>query len=256
MKLQLGEVLSERDRRLLLDVADLRLVTGRQLQRLSFAGPDASSHNSRVARRNLERLTGRGLLQRLHRRVGGIRAGSSSYVYAITATGTQSIGRPHHRGQVREPSLAFLSHQLAVVEVVVALREAEHSGLLAALQVETEPTCWRALNDGRGSVLKPDLFLTAATTNEELLAFIEVDQGTEHAAALSRKAGLYRAHYASGQEQQREGVFPEVLWLANDEPRQQQLRAAMAHKPGPAGLHRVLAPEQLLHYITKGGDNE
>lgn len=253
---QLGDQLSERDRRLLRDVADLRLVTGSQLQRLAFAGPQASSQNTRIARRTLERLTRLGLLQRLHRRVGGIRAGSSSFVYAITPAGAQAIGRQVGRGRVREPSLTFLTHQLAVAEVVVALRAAHDEGILQELHIETEPACWRPLDDGSGGVLKPDLFLTAVLADEELLAFIEVDNDTEHAAALARKTALYRAHYASGREQQAEGVFPEVLWLASSERRRQQLRAAIDRLAGPPGLHRVLPPEQLLNYITKGGDDE
>ncbi len=253
---QLGETLSDRDRRLLRDVADLRLVTGSQLQRLSFAGPQASSQNLRIARRTLQRLTRLGLLQRLHRRVGGIRAGSSSYVYAITPAGAQAIGRQVSRGRVREPSLTFLNHQLAIAEVVVDLRAAHDDGVLRELRIETEPACWRPLNDSTGSILKPDLFITAVLEDEELLAFMEVDNDTEHAAALARKTALYRAHYASGREQQAEGVFPEVLWLASSERRRQQLRAVCDRQAGPPGLHRVLAPEQLLKYITKGGDDE
>jgi hypothetical protein len=253
---QLGEALSERDRRLLRDVADLRLVTGSQLQRLAFAGPGASSHNARVARRALERLTRLGLLQRLHRRVGGVRAGSSSFVYAVTPAGGEAIGRQVSRGRVREPRLTFLTHQLAVAEIVVMLREAHDRGVLQELHIETEPTCWRPLDDGTASILKPDLYVSVVLADEELLAFLEFDNDTEHAAALDRKTALYRAHYRSGREQQAEGVFPEVLWLATDERRRQQLRAACDRQAGLAGLHRVLAPEQLLHYITKGGDDE
>lgn len=256
MKQQLGETLSDRDRRLLGDVADLRLVTGRQLQRLAFTGAGASSQNARIARRTLERLTRLGLLQRLHRRVGGLRAGSSSFVYAITPAGAQAIRRQVGRGRAREPSLTFLNHQLAVAEVVVELRSAHDDGVLQELDIETEPVCWRPLDDGTGSVLKPDLFITAVLADEELLAFVEVDNDTEHAAALARKTALYQAHYAAGREQQAEGVFPEVLWLAASERRREQLQAACDRQAGPPGLHRVLAPEQLLNYIMKGGDDE
>ena len=256
MNRQLEEALSDRDLKLLSDVADLRLVTGGQLRRLAFSGPGASSENTRIARRTLERLTNRGLLQRLHRRVGGIRAGSSSYVYAVTPAGAAAVGRQVGRGRVRQPSLTFLAHQLAVAEVVVELRTARAAGLLQDLYVETEPNCWRALDDGSGSLLKPDLFVTAAIESDELLAFIEVDNGTEHAAALSRKTALYQAHFMSGREQAAEGVFPEVLWLAEDEARRSQLRDLCQRTGHPPGLHRVLAPEQLLNYVMKGGDDE
>ncbi len=250
---QLGGGLSDRDRQLLADVGDLRLVTGGQLQRLAFTGPGVSSHNARIARRCLHRLTTRGLLQRLQRRVGGIRGGSSSYVYALSPADAQVIDRAVSRGRSREPSLTFLTHQLAVAEVFVTLRQALQQGVLEALHVETEPRCWRVLDDGSGGVLKPDLYLVAATTTDELLAFIEVDNATEHAGALSRKADLYQAHYATGREQQAEGVFPEVLWLAADERRREQLAAVLARQPGPPGLHRVLGADEPIDYITKGG---
>lgn len=254
MTQQLGAALSERDRRLLIDVADLRLVTGSQLQSLIFSGPQASSSNDRIARRSLERLTRVGLVKRLHRRLGGIRAGSSSYVYAITPAGARAIGR--QVGRVHEPQLTFLTHQLAIAQVVVDLRAARDRGLIQELRIETEPVCWRSLDDGSGSILKPDLFVSAATTTEEFLAFVEVDNDTEHAAALDRKTALYRAHYAGGREQQAEGIFPEVLWLAEDERRRAQLRVACDRQAGLSGLHRVLTPEGLIRYITEGGDNE
>lgn len=251
---QLGEGLGPRDEQLLRDVADLRLVTGGQLQRLAFAGPDASSTNPRIARRCLRRLTDQGLLQRLERRVGGIRAGSSSYVYAISPSGATAIGKRLGRGQTSQPSLIFLRHQLAVADVFVALRRAHGDGQLEALTIDTEPKCWRPLTDGSGGVLKPDLFVVAARRSDELLTFIEVDNGTEHAAALGRKLALYRSHYDSGQEQSREGVFPEVLWLSDDDGRREQLERAFGRSQQPAGLHRALSTSAAINYITKGGD--
>ncbi len=252
---QLGGALSGRDEQLLRDVMDLRLVSGGQLQRLCFAGPSASSHNARIARRTLQRLVDRGLLQRLERRVGGLRAGSSSYVYAITPGGAAAIGRQSSRGQTNQPSLTFLRHQLAVGDVFVALRSALNRGQLESLVIQTEPSCWRPLDDGSGGVLKPDLFVVAGGGEAELLAFIEVDNGTEHAAALARKLALYRAHYDSGREQAAEGVFPEVLWLSNEPSRRSRLDHAFARAGGHAGLHRALDPSSAINYITKGGED-
>ena len=249
---QLGAGLGPRDRQLLTDVADLRLVTGGQLQRLAFAGPDATTTNSRIARRALQRLTERGLLQRLERRVGGIRAGSSSYVYAITPAGSEAVGRHLSRRSSTRPSLTFMRHQLAVAEVYVALRGALHAGRLEGLVIETEPTCWRPLDDG--SALKPDLSVVATRPHDEQLAFIEVDNNTEHAEALARKLALYRAHYDSGREQAQEGVFPEVLWLSDEPRRLEQLERAFERNHQPAGLHRALTTTAGIHYITEGGE--
>lgn len=247
---QLGRGLGPRDQQLLLAAARLRLVTGGQLQRLVFAGPDASSQNARIARRALERLTTKGLLQRLDRRLGGLRAGSSSYVYAVTPTGAAAIGWSVGRSRVRDPSLTFLGHQLAVAEVLVQLHEADFAGVFLDLDVQTEPSCWRPLDDGTGSILKPDLYALVTLVDHERLAFIEVDNGTEHAAALKRKAALYAAHYASGHEQRIEGVFPEVLWVAPDARRAEQLRDAFAHVRG-AQLHHVLqTPDELIAHLA------
>lgn len=252
---QLGGALGARDRQILSAAADLRLVTGGQLQRLVFAGPSATSQNTRIARRSLERLTNQHLLQRLLRRVGGLRAGSSSYVYALTPSGADAIGQQVSRGRVREPRLTFLTHQLAVAEAFVQLHEACYRGDLVDLAIETEPTCWRPLDDGTGSVLKPDLFLIAGHAEHELLAFVEVDNGTEHAAALGRKAALYQAHYSTGTEQRTQGVFPEVLWVAPSPARAMQLAAAFGRHAGHH-LHRVLTGnQQLVTYLTKGGDD-
>lgn len=253
MNEQLGARLGERDRQLLRDLAELRLATGGQLQRLAFAGPDATSHNARVARRCLQRLTSQNYLQRLDRRVGGVRAGSSSYIYALAPRGAALLGRPGGRRFARDPSLTFVDHQLAVAEVFVRLSEARDHGQLTALEVQTEPVCWRPLDDGSGSVLKPDLFVLAADDDCELLAFIEVDNGTEHAAALARKLALYAAHYASGREQAAEGVFPEVLWLSEDQRRRAQLELAFRRAHAPEGLHGALSLNSAIDHLMKGG---
>lgn len=239
---------SSRDRAVLAAVGDLRLVSGRQLQRLYFSGPLASSQNDRIARRCLQRLTDRGLLWRAERRVGGLRAGSSSYIFALTAAGLRAIGRPPRRQQ-GQPSLTFLEHQLAVAEVYVHLHEALHGGALAALSIETEPTCWRSLDDGSSGVLKPDLFVVASTADEDRLAFIEVDNGTEHAAALDRKTALYRGHWQSGREQRQQGVFPIVLWQATSPARREELKRLLARDEARS-LHRVVSGGGLIRQLT------
>lgn len=248
----LGTGMGSRDRLLLDVVADLRLVTGNQLARLAFGGPTATSTHPRLARRTMQRLTDQGLLLRLQRRVGGIYGGSSSHIYAISPKGRAAIGRPLSRGRVREPSLAFLGHHLGIAEVYTRLQEALLRGELEDLHLETEPACWRPLVDGSGGVLKPDLYVVASTADSDLLAFVEVDYATEHAAAMRRKLDLYRAHYDTGVEQQAEGVFPEVLWVPPDAERAAWLERLAASHPG-ARLHRVLLPEQFITYVTKGG---
>ena len=96
--------------------------------------------------------------------------------------------------------------------------------------------------------------MLATRVEDEQLAFIEVDNGTEHAAALARKLALYRAHHDSGREQATEGVFPEVLWLSDVPGRLAQLEQAFSRGQQPAGLHRAMAMADAINYLTKGGN--
>jgi Replication-relaxation len=231
--------LGGRDRAVLSTVGSLRLVTGGQLQRLFFSGEHGSA-NQRIARRVLQQLTDLGLLLRLERRVGGIRAGSSSYVYALSPRGGRAIQLEVGRGRQREPSLTFVRHTLAVAETCVRLHEARRAARIDTLDIQPEPRCWRSLGGYSGGILKPDLFVVAAAGNEEHLAFVEVDNGTEHGPAILRKAHVYELYFRSGREQSRHGVFPRVIWLVPDERRRDRLRQVLGSDRGlTAGLHRV-----------------
>ena len=70
---RLRQQLGPRDWAVLHDVARCRLMTGRQLQLLHFGDGETAA---RAARRLLARLTRHGLLARLDRQIGGLRAGS------------------------------------------------------------------------------------------------------------------------------------------------------------------------------------
>lgn len=238
-----GELeLSDRDRAILVTLSSLRLMTGRQLQRVFFADTDglSGSAHPRIARRSLQRLTETGLLQRLDRRVGGLRAGSSSYVYALSAAGGRTVAQYIGRGRRREPSLSFVSHTLAVSEACVQLHEAKRAGQLSALRLQAEPECWRRLQGLDGGTLKPDVFVVAAVGEVEHLAFVEIDNGTEHGPTILRKAEVYERHYQSGVEQARLGVFPYVLWLANEPQRAARIRSVLhSHRRLTRALHRV-----------------
>ena len=70
--------LSDRDLQLLSFVFQVGVADARQLERLAFpAGPGTKITAARRARRSLARLVDDGLLNRLDRRVGGVRAGST-----------------------------------------------------------------------------------------------------------------------------------------------------------------------------------
>jgi hypothetical protein len=235
-----GEQLSARDVAVLGAVGSFRLVSGGQLQRLFFAGDDYGSDNPRIARRTLQRLTDLRLLHRLERQLGGVRAGSSSFTYALSPAGGRAIRLNIGRGRQAEPSLTFVRHTLAVAEVVVRLHEDRRAGRLDSLDIQTEPQCWRNLQGYDGSVLKPDLFVAAGVADVEHLAWVEVDLGSEHGPALVRKAQLYERYFRSGREQQRLGAFPRVVWLVPDDKRQQFVERTLRRASGlTGGLHRV-----------------
>jgi hypothetical protein len=243
--------LGARDRNVLHDVDRFRLLTSRQLELLHFAGSATPLTAARTARRVLRRLTAAGLLHRLERRVGGTYGGSSAYVYALTHAGSRLLdegnGSDRPRRRLREPSLPFLRHTLAIAELYVELVVQERlDGDLALLDVQTEPSCWRSWTrlDGDGEVLRPDLYLALGVGEMELRWFVEVDLASEHLPALRRKCRAYQAYYDSGVEQTREGVFPRVLWVAPDERRSAQIERLVEQERGlTPGLFAVATAE-------------
>ena len=72
---RIAERCSERDQRIVEELARVRVATARQLERLAFAEL-SGQHRDRTRRRALTRLVEWGLLTTLERRIGGARAGS------------------------------------------------------------------------------------------------------------------------------------------------------------------------------------
>ena len=96
------------------------------------AGVRAHYHASqlagaRICRRVLARLTDERLLARLQRRVGGVRAGSASFVYALGPIGRRLLDERH---RYTEPSQLFLDHTLAVADAHIAIVQADRDGRL------------------------------------------------------------------------------------------------------------------------------
>lgn len=225
--------LSLRDRHVLTTASHLRLVTTGQVQRLHFAFPGdhvTSLTAARCCRRVLERLVRDQLLTRLERRIGGVRAGSASFVYGLGSLGQRVLGEDGPRRRAWEPSGLFVGHTLAVGELYVRLHEARRDGELGGLEVQTEPICWRTTTGLGGQVvmLKPDLFVSVASGDLDYRWFVEVDLGTEHAPAVLRKCLAYEQYYRSGVEQHEHGVFPRVLWVVPDDERAGRLRTVIA----------------------------
>jgi hypothetical protein len=216
----------------------VRLLTGAQIARLHMAN-GSNATRARRTRAMLQRLSDLKVVVRLGRRIGGVRAGSAGFLYGLSGWG-QAVLAQESRGRTRrrvwETSLPHQRHLLAVAELYVALVEADQAESVELLGFEAEPTCWRRFSGlgGAAVTLKPDAFVRLGVGAYERSGFIEVDMGTESGSTIARKCGVYLAYWNSGLEQQRHGIFPMVLWLADAAKRVEQIAAVIRRLPGEA----------------------
>lgn len=258
---ELAEALTVRDREVVTEIERLRLVTGGQLTRLFFVASPGAASGARSCRKQLSRLSQLGLVEALPRPVGGVRGGSRGTIWRVTSEGRRL--NAWRRGEPlpgrRSRYLAGSGHQrhtLALAELYVQLREADRAGSLELLEHQAEPACWRSFvaSYAGGAQLKPDAFVRVGIGEWEQLAFVELDRGTEGSSALQRKVETYLAYERSGHEQQRHGVFPQVVWLATAERRQAQLRQVLAaHTTTPEVSFVVGVAADAVHVLVGGG---
>lgn len=252
--------LSERDWAVLGSVAAHRYLTTRQIQAFHFADHTSDVSAARVCRRVLERLRRDRLLGTLNRRVGGVRAGSASYVWHVDVVGDRLLREAagiRARRRAFEPSLHFLKHTLAVADVHLSLLHAVRTKTIDRVRVETEPACHRRYLGPGGATLtvKPDLFAVTSSGEYEDVWFIEIDLGTESLPRLIAKCREYEHYRRSGTEQRMQQVFPQVVWLIGAERRRAGLRAAVVSDPmlrddvfkivAADGLAEIVAGERL-----------
>lgn len=247
--------LSDRDLVILQNVDAFRLLTTRQVEALHFHDHATPLTGARSARRVLERLTRDRVLVRLERRIGGVRAGSASYIYAVGPAGHRILHDDSSR-RWREPSEAFVAHTLSVADLVVTLIGQNRDGEVELVEYQTEPRCWRDFPRPMAGTqnLKPDLFVVTATEESELRWFVEVDLGTESGAAIVRKCRIYHAYWQSGVEQDRHDVFPKVIWVADTTRRGGLIRRAISkarslHDP----LFEVTTTDEAVAVLAGGG---
>lgn len=239
---ELAGRLSDRDQAIVADMVRLRFVTSGQVMRLHFAAIEQAATRTRRTQRSLRCLVQLGLLLRLRRRVGGVRAGSASLTFAPTAEAIRLVsymaggGVPAAR-QVVEPGHSFVDHTVAVNELYVRLIEAARLGECELLDHQAEPDCWRRFlgSGGQTLSLRPDAFVAIGVAELEQRSFIEVDRDTQGASALRRKLACYVAYWRSGAEQQRHQVFPRVIWQAERPRRRQVIADLITELPEPAG---------------------
>ena len=254
--------LSDRDQTILRLVAEVGVVSATQLQRLAFPPLEGSELSAaRRSRRVLARLTDQGLLQRLERRIGGVRAGSAGYLYRLGGQGRRVLGQAR-RDRRWEPGQRFVDHCLAVAELHVQLVEAHRDGRLAAVTITHEPANWRRFQSRLGvETLAPDLVVECTTTDGwELRWFVEVDRDTEHLPTIVRKAEAYERYWRSGREATVHEVFPRVLWSVPSVDRAAALSRALDGKRGvTSDLHRVAGADETVAVLmtnqeTEGGE--
>jgi hypothetical protein len=250
-----ARTLSDREQAIVALVQQFRIMDGRQLQTMFF--PDGTVVGSRRRTQStLKRLVDEQYLQRLDRRVGGVRAGSASFIYCLGQKG-QRLVRPDHRARRRgEPGLAFVAHHLAVAQIYVDLITAERAGALEVIEHQPEPDCWRPLTQPFGGMawLKPDLFVSLGIGDYELRWFIEADLATESLRRIELACDRYVAHYRSGVEQTEHEVFPRVAWLTSTVRRAEAIAGVIARRPEPERELFVVGLLSASNHILKGGE--
>lgn len=259
---ELDSRLGERDRELLAAVQKYRYLMTGQVQRLLFSDAVNSSAGLRTTSRNLKKLSGYGLIGSLSRRIGGVRAGSSSLIWYITHAGERLLRLRDSRAYpVRrhfEPSAYFLAHTLAVAETAIQLMEICRKYDPKIVSLQLEPECWRAYSSaGVACSLKPDLYAATMSEEYEDRYFIEVDLDTESPAKIIEKCQKYHAYYRSGLEQEESEMFPLTVWIVPSATRKEKLiRQLRETFDKQAKLFAVITCEELEHLILEGGDRE
>ena len=259
---ELQTCLSKRDYQTLNVIRRCRYLTTRQIQRMHFTNAVTPAAGLRAANRCLRRLQGFGLIDTLKRRIGGVRAGSGSFIWYLEAAGERFLRLGDKASAVRkrsfEPSPRFLAHTLAVAECFVQMTEICGEDDLNLQSVELEPECWREYNHaGKIVSLKPDLYAITVCGNYEDRWFIEVDLNTEAPVKIIEKCQRYHQYYRSGLEQKQHGVFPLTVWIVPDASRKDSITAHIrAEFSKQANIFIVITPDELAILIRQYVDGK
>jgi hypothetical protein len=253
---ELAEVRSrliERDLAITRVIADLRLMSGRQLEELFFvaANRESDDSSSRATRRTLAQLVDHRILVRLERQIGGVRAGSKAFVYGLGPVGHRLLERTGPRPRYREPGALFVEHTLAIAQLVVTVTTAARRGDCEVISWQGEPKCWRTFSTAGGrATLLPDLYLSLGNGAYEYRYFVEIDRNTEHLPAIVTKAQLYNRYYRSGREQSRDELFPTVLFVTTDGERARAIGRALQTTRGlTSNLFAVTTDSEALKVL-------
>ncbi len=205
---------TDTDRRLLTLLAEQRVLTQTQLERLLADTP------ARTLRYRTERLTKLGLVGRS--RPYRDKGSAPFHYWPTRASDAFARGEPVPRGGERaEPNPQFLHHAERLSELYVLLAvQAPTVGLhLHSFKREgAAREVFRA--DGRERALAPDALIHLHDeSGRGLLAFVELDMGTMSHARLKTKAAGYAAYAAQAAWAESHPFCPCLLFLTTTETR-------------------------------------
>lgn len=256
-----AERLSDRDVAILESLAKCTFMLTGQIQRLHNTEASTQTAALRATAREMKKLKEYGLVRHLERRIGGVRAGSTSMVWHLTEAGHRLLELDSQEKRVRkrhlEPSLNHLNHSIAVSACYVQIHEiCRQNSNMSLSRADAEPTCWRAYShQGNIVYLKPDLFFATKCGEYEDLWFVELDLATESPATILKKCERYLDYYKTNIEQRKYGVFPVTIWLVPDKNRKEILKTAISktYKKG-VKMFLVITPDELEKLIVHGFD--
>lgn len=206
--------LPARDAQIVQLVARFKQLSSAQIQALLFG----ANHSRTPLDRALRRLTEANYLERIeHRMVGGARGGSGLYVYCLGRRGFYSFSD----GRYDKPRRVNY-HSLAIVDTFIVIRQLESDGVLEVTGFASEPDCWREVD---GTLIRPDLHLTAKIRGITADIFFEVDNATESQRQLRLKLDLYCEAYLKSE------FFPFVVWVVPDVERVKELKWLIGQLP-------------------------
>jgi hypothetical protein len=213
-------VLQPRDRRLLEELATMRVVDREQAKLVAGFGSTTRANTRLLA------LSRAGLLRRCFL---GTTAGGSKALYILSPKGAQAVGVPH-RGPHRRKDEAlvadfFIEHQLRINDIYCALkfRPIPVPGVTFRR--------WRSFVDPMTPAIRliPDGYVELETPSGPLAAFLEVDLGNESLTVWKEKTANYLQLAVSGECERQFGQRRfRTLVIAHSERRMRSIRTAIS----------------------------
>ncbi|HEX3783943.1 MAG TPA: replication-relaxation family protein [Pseudonocardiaceae bacterium] len=230
-----SQTLTNRDWALLDSVLQLRIATGRQLERLHFS--DLSGRSRAVVRwRVLKRLVDARLLSTLDQPAHRRRSAVFEYVLGSAGEWLARARADGHAHRLVAPGDRYVAHALDITELYVELVEQLRDQAEELSTFAVEP----AQKDGLGGQLKPDAYLAVRSTNLTDYWWFEIDEQTESLPTIRRKLVTYLDFLGRSQVGP-DGVMPRIMITVPTAARRGSIQAEIAGLPPPADqLFRVV----------------